>query len=72
MELEPLITTLLLLLLAITGINAIVGVVAIGMAKKRGMLPIPAFFAGLFGSVVALLILAAIPVKPQADGEGKK
>jgi hypothetical protein len=41
--------------------NVVMGVIAVFMAKKRGLLPVPAFFAGMFGSFVALLIIAMFP-----------
>jgi hypothetical protein len=41
--------------------NAIIGAIAVGMAKKRGLKPVPAFFAGLFGSFLALFFIAMFP-----------
>lgn len=44
-------------------LNVVFGVIAMNMAKTRGFHPVPAFFAGLFGSFVALLIIAMFPVR---------
>ncbi len=42
-------------------INIIIGFVASNMAAKRGLLKIPAYFVGFFGSFLALLIIAMFP-----------
>ncbi len=44
-------------------LNVVFGVLALNMAKKRGLKTVPAFFAGLFGSFVSLFIIAMFPVK---------
>lgn len=44
-------------------INVIVGVIAMNMAGKRGLRTTPAFFAGLFGSFLALFFIAMFPKK---------
>jgi uncharacterized membrane protein (DUF373 family) len=48
-------------LLLISAINIAFGVIAVSMANKRGLRPVPAFFAGLFGSFLALFIIAMLP-----------
>lgn len=72
MELTALFSALLLPLLLLLCANVLIGVAAMGMAKKRGLMPVPAFFAGLFGSFVALLFIAVIPVKMQGGTEAGK
>lgn len=42
-------------------INVVFGVISLNMAKSRGLNPVPAFFAGFFGSVVTLFIIAMFP-----------
>jgi hypothetical protein len=39
-------------------INIVIAIIAMGMAKKRGLRPVPAFFAGFFGSFLALFFIA--------------
>jgi hypothetical protein len=46
-------------------VSIICGVVAMNMAKKRGIQHVPAFFAGFFGSIVALFIIAMFPKQDQ-------
>ena len=42
-------------------LNIICGIVAMNMAKSRGLNHVPAFFAGFFGSFVALFFIAMFP-----------
>jgi hypothetical protein len=72
MEITTFLVSLIFPALVIIGLNAIFGVTAIDMAKKRGLNPVPAFFAAFFGSFVALFFIAAIPVKPQSEAEESK
>jgi len=44
-------------------INVVVGIIAVSMAKKRGLRTTPAFFAGFFGSFVSLFFIAMFPVR---------
>ena len=44
-------------------VNIIIGAIGSGMAKKRGLNPVPAFFAAFFGSFVALFYIAMHPKK---------
>ncbi|MHB8064864.1 MAG: hypothetical protein ACYDG2_19945 [Ruminiclostridium sp.] len=53
----------LLPMLLIIGINVVFGIIALNMANKRGLRTVPAFFAGLFGSFVALFFIAMFPVQ---------
>ncbi|PYG85018.1 hypothetical protein LY28_03378 [Ruminiclostridium sufflavum DSM 19573] len=46
-------------------INVVFGIIAVSMAKRRGLNTVPAFFAGFFGSFVPLLIIAMFPVNKQ-------
>lgn len=43
-------------------INIVVGIIAVSMAKKRGLRTTPAFFAGFFGSFLALFFIAMFPI----------
>ena len=43
--------------------NATMGAIAVFMAKKRGLKPVPAFFAAFFISFPALFIIAMFPVR---------
>lgn len=54
--------TLIPLLLMVC-LNVVFGIIASNMAKKRGLRTVPAFFAGLFGSFVALFFIAMFPVQ---------
>ena len=47
----------------ISSINIIFGVFAVIMANKRGLRPVPAFFAGFFGSFLSLIFIAMFPKK---------
>ncbi len=49
------------------GINAIIGVVAVNMAKKRGLRPVPAFFAGFFASFLSLFFIAMFPIREYSN-----
>ncbi len=42
-------------------VNVVVGIIAVSMAKKRGLNTVPAFFAGFFGSFIALFFIAMLP-----------
>ena len=42
-------------------INVVIGIIAVSMAKKRGLRPVPAFFAGFFGGLIALFFIALTP-----------
>jgi hypothetical protein len=42
--------------------NIAMGIIASGMAQKRGLKQVPAFFAGLFASFTALFFIAMFPV----------
>jgi hypothetical protein len=44
-------------------INFIIAFIASKMAKNRGLLPVPAFFAGFFASFVSLFFIAMFPKK---------
>lgn len=44
--------------------NCIMGAIAVGMARKRGLRPVPAFFAAFFASFVALFFIAMTPKMP--------
>jgi hypothetical protein len=43
------------------GVNVVMGIVSVSMAKKRGLNTVPAFFAGFFGSFIALFFIAMFP-----------
>lgn len=45
--------------------NVLMGIIAVSMAKKRNLRTVPAFFAGLFGSFLALFFIAMIPKNDQ-------
>jgi len=45
------------------GINIAIGLIAVSMAKKRGLRTIPAFFVGFFGSFLSLFFIAMFPIK---------
>jgi|GEM_PF-2493420 hypothetical protein len=49
----------------ITLINLIIALIASKMARNRGLLPVPAFFAGLFTSFISLFFIAMFPKKKQ-------
>lgn len=53
----------LLPLFLISVINITVGIIAVSMAKKRGLRTTPAFFAGFFGSFLSLFFIAMFPIK---------
>ncbi len=42
-------------------VNVVMGIIAVSMAKKRGFNTVPAFFAGFFGSFIALFFIAMFP-----------
>ncbi len=42
-------------------VNVVIGIIAVSMAKKRGLNTVPAFFAGFFSSFVALFFIAMFP-----------
>lgn len=44
-------------------LNVVFGIIAVNMAKKRGMKPVPAFFVAFFTSFIGLLIIGMFPVK---------
>jgi membrane associated rhomboid family serine protease len=71
MELTQFFASLLIPALGVAALNAIFGLVAADMAKKRGLKPVMAFFAAFFGSFVALLLIAAMPLPAQGAGEKK-
>ncbi len=41
--------------------NVVFGIIAVSMAKKRGLNSVPAFFAGFFASFIALFFIAMLP-----------
>lgn len=51
--------------LFLVAFNIVMGVIAVSMAKKRDIPTTPAFFAGLFGGVLSLCIIAFFPKKEQ-------
>lgn len=57
--------------LCILGFNCIFGAIAVSMAKKRGLLTTPAFFAGLFGSFVSLFFIAMFPIRDENTDPGR-
>lgn len=50
-------------LVIVLGFNAIIGIIAMKMATKRGLKSVPAFWAAVFGSVAALFIIAMHPIQ---------
>ncbi len=52
---------LFLPLIIMFGINGGIGAIAVSMAQNRGLRPVPAFFAGFFGSFLALFFIAMFP-----------
>ena len=52
------------------GLCAGFGAIALHMAKSRGLRTVPAFFAGFFGSFVALFFIALFPKKDTAESQG--
>lgn len=52
--------------LLILAVNAALAVFSLGIAKRKGLKPVPAFLAVLLGSVVALLLIVALPEKAEA------
>lgn len=56
---------LLLPLLFMSVINIVIGIIAVSMAKKRGLSTVPAFFAGFFGSFLSLFFIAMFPINRQ-------
>jgi hypothetical protein len=44
------------------GLNAIFGIIAVNMARKRGLRTVPAFFAGMLSSFVVLFYIAMHPI----------
>lgn len=42
-------------------VNSVIGIIAVNMAKQRGLRTTPAFFAGFFGSFLALFFIAMFP-----------
>lgn len=50
-------------LIILLGVNAFIGTRAKKMAIKRGLRPVPAFWAGFFLSVGALFIIAMNPIQ---------
>jgi hypothetical protein len=71
MEITALFAPVLFSALGIAALNAIFGLIAVDMAKKRGLRPVMAFFAAFFGSFVVLLVLAAMPAPAGAPEEKK-
>ena len=62
----------LLPLITMTVFNAAVfGTISVKMARKRGLRPVPAFFAGMFSSFIALFYIAMHPIieNPKTDLE---
>lgn len=57
--------SLILPLLFMAAINVIMGIIAVNMAKKRGLRTVPAFFSGFFGSFIALFFIAMFPINRQ-------
>lgn len=53
----------LLPLVILLGFNAIIGVIAMKMAAKRGLRSVPAFWSGFFATVVALFFIAMHPIQ---------
>ena len=51
-------------LLAIS-VNLVIGFIASGMAKSRGLNPVAAFFAAFFSSFIALFYIAMHPKKSE-------
>lgn len=53
----------LLPMIIMLGLNAaIFGTIAVNMARRRGLRPVPAFFAGMFSSFVVLFYIAMHPI----------
>ncbi len=50
-------------LIFVFGINGGIGAIAVSMASKRGLRTTPAFFAGFFGSFLALFFIAMFPIR---------
>jgi hypothetical protein len=48
-------------ILFLFGINGGIGAIAVSMASKRGVTTTPAFFAGFFGSFLAMFFIAMFP-----------
>ena len=42
-------------------VNIIIGVIAVNMAKKRDLRPVPAFFIGFLSGFIGLFIVALTP-----------
>ena len=63
--------TLLPLITMIVFNAAVFGTIAVKMARKRGLRPVPAFFAAIFSSFVVLFYIAMHPIteKPKTDVE---
>ncbi len=56
---------LFLPLLSVLVVNIVIGIIAVSMAKKRGLNTVPAFFAGFFGSFLSLFFIAMFPINRQ-------
>jgi len=53
-------TVVIPLILALV-VNVVLGIIAVSMAKKRDLRPVPAFFLGFFAGIVGLFIVALTP-----------
>lgn len=54
-------TAFFLPIFLLSAVNIVIGIIAVNMAKQRGLRTIPAFFAGFFGSFLALFFIAMFP-----------
>lgn len=61
LDMEQIVIGFLLPMILVFGFNAIFGAIAVSMAGKRGLRTVPAFFAGFFGSFLALFFIAMFP-----------
>ncbi|MHB8062995.1 MAG: hypothetical protein ACYDG2_10230 [Ruminiclostridium sp.] len=60
-NMESIIVGFLIPILLLPLVNIVVGIIAVSMAKKRGLRTVPAFFAGFFGSFLSLFFIAMFP-----------
>jgi len=64
---EPSILASILPILFWFGVEVAIAFAAANMAKKRGLKQNAAFFAGFFGSIIALCIIGMFPVKEKGE-----